>query len=242
MDEVVQWFTENLYSNLFTILTVIASGVISLLISKHYFKKSNDVNNRENLKISVIHPLIALLNSTPYTVENYNLLVALEKEYSIKYMPVTERECLANLRAAYKDVAYYDEDAVNAKILFSYFERCLSEQGLQWDPKPVEINGEIVDYEPPDGYFELEDDIARAFGRFDYHFEPTECQDLLERIFNNHVRKYCSGQKASFFKDMTLTKIIKQDERTAKNNEMFAKFRQLKTEFLALPLIKGEIR
>ena len=116
MDEVVQWFTENLYSNLFTILTVIASGVISLLISKHYFKKSNDVNNRENLKISVIHPLIALLNSTPYTVENYNLLVALEKEYSIKYMPVTERECLANLRAAYKDVAYYDEDAVNAIV------------------------------------------------------------------------------------------------------------------------------
>lgn len=209
MDEIIQWFMENLYTNIFTILTVIASGVISLLISKHYFKKSNDVNNRENLKISVIHPLIALLNSTSYTVENYTRLVALEKEYSIKYMPAAERDCLANLRAAYKDVAYYDEDAVNAKILFSYFEKCLSEQGINWDPKPVEINGEIVDYEPPDGYFELEDDIARAFGRFDYHFKPAECQDLLERIFNNHVRNYCSGQKASFFKDMTLSKIIK---------------------------------
>ena len=82
MDKVIQWSMENLYTNIFTILTVIASGVISLLISKHYFKKSNDVNNRENLKISVIHPLIKLLNSTPYTVENYNRLVALEKEYS----------------------------------------------------------------------------------------------------------------------------------------------------------------
>ena len=242
MDKIIQWFMENLYTNIFTILTVIASGVISLLISKHYFKKSNDVNNRENLKISVIHPLIALLDSTSYTVENYNRLVALEKEYSIKYMPAAERDCLANLLAAYKDVAYYDEDAVNAKILFSYFEKCLSEQGIKWDPKPVEIYGEIVDYEPPDGYFELEDDIARAFGRFDYHFEPTECQDLLERIFNNHVRNYCSGQKASFFKDMTLTKIIKQDERTAKNNEMFAKFQKLKSEFLARPMIKDEIR
>ena len=150
--------------------------------------------------------------------------------------------CLANLCAAYKGVAYYNEDAVNAKILFSYFERCLSEQVIKWDPKPVEINGEIVDYEPPDGYFELEDDIARTFGKFDYRFEPIECKDLLERIFNNHVRNYCSRQKASFFKDMTLSKIIKQDELTAKNNEMFAKFQQLKIEFLALPLIKDEIR
>lgn len=242
MDEVIQWFLDNLYTNIFTILTVIASGLISLLISKYYFKKSNDVNNRENLKISVIHPLIELLGSTPYTIEKYNRLVALEKEYSIKYMPAKERDCLANLRAAYKDIAYYNEDAANAKILFAYFERCLSEQGITWDPKPVEINGEIVDYEPPDGYFELEDDIARAFRRFDYHFESTECQDLLERIFNNHVRNYCSGKKASFFKDLTLSKIIKQDALTAKNNEMFEKFRQLKTEFLALPLIKDEIR
>lgn len=242
MDAVIQWFSDNLYTNIFTILTVIVSGLISLLISKYYFKKSNDVNNRENLKISVIHPLIALLDSASYTVEKYNRLVALEKEYSMKYMPATERACLANLRAAYKDVAYYDEDAVNAKILFSYFERCLSEQGIKWDPKPVEINGEIVDYEPPDGYFELEDDIARVFGRFDYHIEPVECQDMLERIFNNHVRNYCSGKKASFFKDATLPKIIKQDERTAKNNEMFVKYQQLKTEFLAFPLIKNEIR
>ena len=41
---------------------------------------------------------------------------------------------------------------------------------------------------------------------------------------------------------MTLAKIIKQDELTAKNNEMFAKFQQLKTEFLTRPMIKDEIR
>ena len=234
--------SDNINSNIFTLVTVVISGWISLLISKHYFKKSNDINNMENLKISVIHPLIALLNSTPYTIENYNRLVALDKEYSIKYMSATERACLANLREAYKEIAYYDEDAVNAKILFSYFERCLSEQGIKWDPKPVEINGEIVDYDPPDGYFELENDITRVLRRFDYHIEPTECQEALERIFNSHVRNYCSGQKASFFKDAIMSKIIKQDELTAKSNELFVRYQKLKTEFLNFPLIKGEIR
>ena len=242
LDKVIQWFMDDPYTNTFTILTVIASGLISLLISKYYFKKSNDVNNRENLKISVIHPLITLLNGAPCTIENYNRLVALKKEYSMKYMPAKERACLANLCAAYRDVAYYDENATNAKILFSYFEKCLSEQGIKWDPKPVEINGEIVAYEPQDGYFELEDDIVRVFERFNFHFEPTECQDALERIFSRHVHNYCSGQKAYFFKDASLQKIIKQDELTAKSDESFAKFKEIKTEFLGFPLIKKEIR
>lgn len=174
-------------------------------------------------------------------MKNYERLVALEEEYSMKYMPSRERRCLTNLCVAYKDVAYYDEDAVNAKILFSYFEKCLSEQGISWNPQPVKINGEIVDFEPPDGYFELEDNIARVFARFDYYYESTECQEVLERVFNSHVRNYCSGQKVCFFKDVSLSKIIKQDERTAKGKELFKKYQQLKTEFLDFPLIKEEL-
>lgn len=236
----IQWFLDDLYNIIFTLITVVLSGIISLLISKHYFVKSNEVNNLENLKVSVVHPLIALLNDK-CTVENYYRLVSLEKEYSIKYMPAKERQCLTDLCSAYKTVAYYDEDASNAKILFSYFEKCLSEQGVKWDPRPRTINDEIVDYEPPEGYFELEDGIARVLRKFDCHFEPDECQQALERLFSSHVRIFCSGQKAVFFKGANLAKVIKQDKLTAESNAQFENYQQRKSEFLSLPLIKSEM-
>ena len=240
MKDFIQWFLENIYSNIFTIITIIVSGLISLLISKYYFNKSNDVNNRENLKISVIHPLISLLNSQ-YSIENYNRLLTLEKEYSMKYMPEKERLFFINLCLAYKEVAYYDENAINAKILFLYFERCLSEQETKWKPCPVIINGEIVDYEPPEGYFELEDNITKILSRFDYHFEPDECQNALKRVFNRHVQNFCSEKNVIVFKDTNLTKIIKQDELTKKSEELFSKYQLLKTEFFEFPLIKNEM-
>ncbi len=236
----IQWFTDNIYSNIFTAVTVIISGYISYRISKHYFKESNKVNNLENLKVSVIHPLVVLLNDK-CTVENYFRIVSLEKEYSIRYMPTKERQSLTELCSAYKAVAYYDEDATNAKILFSYFEKCLSEQGIKWEPRPRTINDEIVDYEPPEGYFELEDGIARVLRKFDYHFEPDECQKALERLFSSHVRVFCLGQKAVFFKGLNLSKVIKQDKLTSESNALFENYRQRKNEFLSLPLIKSEM-
>lgn len=236
----VQWFWEDLYNIIFTLVTVVLSGIISLFISKHYFVKSNEVNNLENLRVSVIHPLIALLNDR-CTIENYHRIVSLKKEYSIKYMPDKERQCLTNLCSAYKSVAYYDEDATNAKILFSYFQKCLSEQGVKWDPCPLIINDEIVDYEPPEGYFELEDGIARVLRKLDYHFEPDECQQALERLFNSHVRSYCSGQKVIFFKEANLKKVIKEDNLTAESKAQFENYQKCKNEFLSLPLIKSEM-
>mgnify|MGYP004465085921 FL=1 len=41
-----QWFNNNWYSNCFTIITVIVSGIISLVISATYYHKGN----RNNLK------------------------------------------------------------------------------------------------------------------------------------------------------------------------------------------------
>lgn len=232
MGSLVQWFVDNIYTNLFTLITIIISGLVSVLVSRHYFNKSNI----ENLKLSIIHPIITILNA-PCNTENYEKLIALEKQYAIKYMPQKERKQLWDLILAYKDVVLNTEDAINAKILFSYFERCLSLQDIEWKSIPIIINGEIIDFEPPKGYFELEDNIYRVIRKYDYHLEEEKCQEALELLFISHVKVFCSNQKAVFFKDVSLLKIIEQDELNIKRNEQIKKYKLCKSEFLNLPLI-----
>lgn len=50
----IEWFLSNWYANCFTIITVVLSGLISLIISAVYYRKGN----RNNLRMAVIHPII----------------------------------------------------------------------------------------------------------------------------------------------------------------------------------------
>ena len=58
------WFWTNKFANIFTLVTVVLSGVISWVISAAYYKKGN----RTNLRISVILPVVELLSSIPLFV------------------------------------------------------------------------------------------------------------------------------------------------------------------------------
>ena len=65
----IEWFLSNWYANCFTIITVVLSGLISLIISAVYYRKGN----RNNLKMAVIHPIIRLLQDA-YSRKNYDKL------------------------------------------------------------------------------------------------------------------------------------------------------------------------
>ena len=64
MEEFIKWFLENWNANIFTLFTVLLSGIISLIISAAYYRKKN----RNNLKMSVIHPIISILNDSYSTI------------------------------------------------------------------------------------------------------------------------------------------------------------------------------
>ena len=62
-----QWFDNEWYSNCFTIITVIVSGIISLVISAAYYHKGNRNNLMRNIlrkimKIYVKYPKIILVD------------------------------------------------------------------------------------------------------------------------------------------------------------------------------------
>ena len=80
MEEFIKWFLNNWNANIFTLFTVLLSGIISLMISAAYYRKGN----RNNLKMSVIHPIISILNDS-YSRNNYKKMEKISKEYSVRY-------------------------------------------------------------------------------------------------------------------------------------------------------------
>lgn len=228
-----KWFMENLYSNCFTIATVIVSGLISWIISAIYYH----IGNRTNLKISVILPIMELLQGS-YTKENYTSLCKLSCGYSVKYLRKKENKALTELKLAYKNVCSYEENSVNARILFSYFENKLKANGIEMKPIPTIVNDEVVDYEPPNGWFELIDDLERYLNIYDSNYQPEECQKAVATLFTKYNKRYYSSKNIEYFDDLCLEKVLAQSEQHAEWSQKFKAMKNAKDRFFNLNIVK----
>lgn len=119
MDEFFDWLIDqnNINANIFTLITVILSGLISWIISVIFYNKGN----RENLKLSVIYPIKDILDEK-HSWKNYNKLANIRNSYSTRYLKEEEKEVVNNLLKSYKDVCGYNYDYVCADSLFEYFK------------------------------------------------------------------------------------------------------------------------
>jgi len=229
----MKWFMENIYSNCFTIVTVIVSGLISWIISAVYYH----IGNRTNLKVSIILPIIELLQSN-YTKENYTSLCKLSCEYSVKYLQKKENKALTELKSAYKNVYSYEESSVNASILFSYFEDKLKENGVELKPIPIIVNDEVVEYEPPNGWFELIDDLEKHLNMYDPNYQPEECQEAVATLFTKYNKQYYSSKDIVFFDDLCLEKVLAQSELHVEWDQKFRAMKNAKEKFFNLNIVK----
>lgn len=227
----IEWFNQNLFSNCFTLITVILSGIISLIISAAYYHKEN----RNNLKMAVIYPIVRLLDDG-YSRKNYDKLSEIAKDYSTRYLKKSESEKLNSLLLAYKEVSTYNDVAVNADILFSYFEYRLKKNNINPTPIPVEYDGEIVysDY-PPDLHY-LSQDLEKALRRYDPNFEPDECKDMVISLYEQYCKEYYTSDKINYFDDYTLKEVLKKSEIRAKWDKKFDIAKTAKEQFLKLKI------
>lgn len=229
----IKWFTANWYTNMFTLFTVLLSGIISLVISAAYYHKGN----RNNLKMSVIHPIARLLDEE-YSRKNYRVLCEISKEYSARYLSKKEREKLNALLLAYKEVSIYNDISVKSDILFSYFEYTLKNNNIDPKPVPIEHEGEIVySTYPPDLYY-LSEDLEKVLRRYDPDFEPEECKAAIISLYESYCKKYYTSQKISYFDDYTLSKVLKKSEIRENWDRKFDVAKKAKEEFMNLKIAK----
>ena len=185
IQKINEWFSENLFTNIFTLITVLLSGVISLIISAVYFHKGN----RNNLKMSVIFPIMALLKEE-YSRDNYRALYKLTSDYNSRYLHKAERKTIVNLANKYQDISSYNDVEVKADCLYSYFLYTLRKQGIKTKCVPIEIDGELIDYDYPSDLNYLTFDLRKNLEKYDVEYETEQCQNIAIWLFNQYCKKY----------------------------------------------------
>lgn len=228
-----EWFISDIYSNCFTLVTVVLSGLISLIISTVYYKKGN----RNNLKMTVMFPIVRVLKEN-YSRKNYNLLCEISKEYSIRYMNEEENKKLITLLDAYKDISSYNDTHVNAAILFSYFEYKLRKNGIEPKVVPVEYEGEIVYYDyPPDLHY-LSYDLEKVLHEYDLEISPNDCKEVIIRLYSKYCEQYYSSDIIKYFDDYTLEEVLGKSKIRQEWDGKFDKVKKAQEEFLNLESVR----
>lgn len=224
-----EWFNTNLYSNSFTLITVVLSGIISLIISAAYYHKGN----RNNLKMTVIYPIIRLLDDS-YSRKNYDRLCEISKDYSARYLNKKEIQKLNSLIMAYKEVSLYEDIICNADILFSYFEYKLEKNQINPKPVPIEYEGEVVYNDYPPGLIYLSQDLEEVLRRHDPDIELNECTNAVISLYEHYSKEYYTPNKLEYFDDYTLEEVLKKSRIREKWDKKFVVVEEAKKQFLSL--------
>ena len=153
-------------------MAIFISAVASLLISKRYYDKAN----RESVLMTVIFPIVKLLNQRYYTRKDYEALFEINSSYAVKYLRKKERNKLLELLSAYRDVCRYSKEGADTSCIMAYYNYKLRENGV--NPKPCTIkdnDGEVVDYDYPPDYNYLQDYVYEIVSSYDFIESPAEC-------------------------------------------------------------------
>lgn len=218
---------ENINANIFTLLSVVLSGIISWVISAVYFS----MGNRNVLKSSILHPMRLLLEETP-SWNNYRTLMELTKERSIKYLKRSERPILDELLLTYKDVCRYNYEAVCAESLSSYFKYKLKKNGIDPSPVPVYIEGELVDVDFPADMLYFKDDLARAVSQYPPEYDTENCTQAVLSLFKHYCKTCYTDKEIVFFDDHSITTVLKQAKNRNEWDNKFSRYKDAKEAFL----------
>ncbi|GEM_PF-2436527 len=85
------------------------SAIALLLISKRYYDKAN----RESVLMTIIFPIVKLLNRRYYTRRDYEALFEINSFYAVKYLRKKERNKLLELLSVYRDVCRYSKEGAD---------------------------------------------------------------------------------------------------------------------------------
>lgn len=222
------WLIENA-------LAIIVSSLISLLISNLFFNKAN----RECLLLTLIFPIVDILEKEKYSRNNFDQISNLTRTYAVKYLYKKEKIKLFRLVNAYKEVCKYNTTSANTDCIMNYFEHKLIENGI--NPKPCAITDEegnvVIDDFPPD-YNYLLDYVYEVVASIEFIESPYESSLKIADAFSKYAKKYYSNKNIKYFEDLSIEKVIQQSEVSKIWSDKFSYANECKKEFLDLAICK----
>lgn len=216
-------------------IAIFISAIASLLISKRYYDKAN----RESVLMTVIFPIVKLLEKRNYTRKNYEALFEINCSYAVKYLRKKERNKLLALLSAYRDVCRYSKENADTSCIMQYYIDKLRENGI--NPKPCAIkddDGEVVADDFPPDYNYLQDYVYEIVSSYDFIESPAECTIKIADAFKRYTKKYYTHENIVYFEDYSIEKVIELSEVSKKWNDKFKRADESKEQFLNLPICK----
>lgn len=216
-------------------IAIFISAIASLLISKRYYDKAN----RESVLMTVIFPIVKLLEKRNYTRKNYEALFEINCSYAVKYLRKKERNKLLALLSAYRDVCRYSKENADTSCIMQYYIDKLRENGI--NPKPCAIkddDGEVVADDFPPDYNYLENYVCEIVSSYDFIESPAECTIKIADAFKRYTKKYYTDENIVYFEDYSIEKVIELSEVSKKWNDKFKRADESKEQFLNLPICK----
>ena len=219
---------ENINANIFGMITVLLSGLISWIISALYFWKGN----RNALRLNVLFPIKRILKETK-SWKNYKALEDLSKAYDAKHLTKREQKLLNQFLLAYKDVCTYSYSFVCAESLFSYFKYKLKQNGVDTQPVPIIIDGEIVDFEEPIDLLYLRDDLTRAIENRPPEYEEGDVLvEEVKSLFNTYCKEFFTDKEIIYFDDLTFDEVLKKARIRNEWNEKLDNYKEAEKQFI----------
>lgn len=235
MKEFICWLFER--NQIFTLITVLLSGLISWIISAVYYKKSN----RNALKQNVILPIKRKLKETR-SYNNYKELEKLSKAFETRYLTKKEQNTFNNLLEEYRKVCDYNRSYIYAESLFSHFLKTLKENNVETEVVPEYFEGEMVYYSTPSELHYLVDDIKQIIDahppEYDYDEEVEPIENKIQHIFKAYCKRYLDDKEIDYFKQITVYDIYKDSSIKAEWDEKLSNYRIIEKEFLEMKICK----
>lgn len=216
-------------------LAIFISVIVSLLISKGYYDKVN----RESVLMTVIFPIVKLLNQRYYTRKDYEALLEINSSYAVKFLQKKERNKLLELLSAYGDICKYNKEDTDTSCIMEYYNRKLREKGI--NPKSYTIkddDGEVVADDFPPGYNYLYEYVYEIVSSYDFIESTEECTAKIVDAFNSYTKKHYTNEKIVYFKDCSIEKMIQLSQVSKRWNDKFKLAEASREEFLKLPICK----
>lgn len=235
----IEWLLKNECANLFTLFSIIVSGLISLVISKYYYKKGN----RENLEMSVIVPLCSLL-SNGINKDNYEKFEQLMGNYNIRYLSEDEKNTLIELRNNYESMYKNTEEDAQAECLCKYYLYVLKCNKIRTHIVPVLSDEGIEDYEIPyDTISRLEAQLKTIFNEYNsccYGEELEDVQETINILFNGYTKNdFGVRNKINYFENHSLKEVLETSKYIKKWKKQGEQYYKIRNEFLNLKICKN---
>ena len=234
-----KWFLLNFYDNLFTIISIIVSGIISMTISYIFYHKSN----RSAFEKEVIYPMIAILNQ-PAKVEFYKELQRLVQNYTFRYVTKKESDVINNLLNSYKDISEYTLTGERAECLEDYFYNKMDEIKAEVKMIPLRIydpDPEIVGWDYLPDFDRLIKDLETIVRQYTDNYCDEDLYELYEKdvinCYNDYFERFYDSKEIACFKDFSLQDVFQNSKVEAKWRNKFERFYKFKNIFTQLKIV-----